>query len=176
MAPLVVLTGPPGAGKSTVGELLAGSFERSALVGGDAFYGFLARGAIIPWEDAATGQNEVCTAAAGAACGRFAAGGFTVVFDGMVGPWFLSQFLAATGLPALDYAVLLPPEELVVERVRTRVGHGFRDEAAARHMHREFVRSDPDPRHLITVADGPDQIAAAIAARLAAGSLRYPAV
>ena len=94
----------------------------------------------------------------------------------MVGPWFLSQFLAATGLPALDYAVLLPPEELVVERVRTRVGHGFRDEAAARHMHREFVRSDPDPRHLITVADGPDQIAAAIAARLAAGSLRYPAV
>ena len=45
MASLVVVTGPPGAGKSTVARALADSFEPSVLVAGDAFFAFLARGA-----------------------------------------------------------------------------------------------------------------------------------
>jgi len=45
MPPLLVVTGPPGAGKSTVARLVTDRFEPSALVEGDAFFAFLARGA-----------------------------------------------------------------------------------------------------------------------------------
>jgi len=40
---LLIITGPPGAGKSTVARLVADRFEPSALVQGDVFFGFVAR-------------------------------------------------------------------------------------------------------------------------------------
>lgn len=49
MGSLLVVTGPPGAGKSSVARILADSFDQSVLVEGDAFFAFLARGAIEPW-------------------------------------------------------------------------------------------------------------------------------
>ena len=171
MADLILLTGPPGAGKSTVASELAARFEPSVIVSGDAFYGFIARGAITPWETAAAHQNETCTGAAGAACGYYAQRGYTVVFDGMVGPWFLPTFLAATGLARLAYAVLMPPVTVCVERVTSRVGHGFSDVPATRHMHAEFERAAPDPRHVISNVDDAGRTVDEIVTRLHAGSL-----
>jgi dephospho-CoA kinase len=86
MAFLVVVTGPPGAGKSMAARALAGKFDRSVLVAGDAFFGFLARGAIAPWQPAAHRQNGVVVRAAAAATGRFVAGGYNTVYDGVLGP------------------------------------------------------------------------------------------
>jgi len=48
MGSLLVITGPPGAGKSTVARILAERVEPSVLVEGDSFFAFLARGAIPP--------------------------------------------------------------------------------------------------------------------------------
>lgn len=56
---LIVVTGPPGAGKSTVARVLARSSERSALIAGDEFFGFLARGFIPPWRPETHEQNTV---------------------------------------------------------------------------------------------------------------------
>ena len=116
MGSLLVITGPPGAGKSTVARIAADHLDPSVLVEGDVFFAFLARGAIAPWLPEANAQNEVVTRVAGGAAGRFAAGGYDTVYDGVLGPWFLSDFLAASGLDHLDYAVLLPPVERCVER------------------------------------------------------------
>ena len=105
---LLVITGPPGAGKSTVARLVADSFGRSVLVEGDAFFGFLAAGAVPPWLPGSHQQNEVVTVAAATATGCFVTGGYETVYDGVVGPWFLPTFAAATGLHELDYVILLP--------------------------------------------------------------------
>jgi len=170
--PLVIVTGPPGSGKSTVAPQLAEMFDPSALVAGDDFFGFIARGYRDPWKPEAHQQNTVVVAAAAAAAGRLAAGGYWVVYDGVIGPWFVDDFLHAAGLPEVHYAVLLPPEEVCVERVRSRQGHGFTDLGATRHMYAEFATSQIEPRHVLGGEESPAATVQAIARRLADGSLR----
>lgn len=171
MAELLVVTGPPGAGKSTVAALLADGLEPSALVTGDTFFGFLRRGAKAPWLPEADAQNEVVIEAAAAATGRLVAGGLHVVYDGVVGPWFVEK-LAAT-VTDLHYVVLLPPVATCVARVGARTGHGFTDVDAARRMHQEFDTAGIAARHLLRdPAAQPAAMAGQVRDRLGDGSLR----
>lgn len=84
----------------------------------------------------------------------------TVIYDGVIGPWFLDAFSDATGLPLLHYAILLPPERLCLDRVASRVGHGFTDFDAGAHMYADFAQADIDSRHVITNLDTADAQAA----------------
>ena len=174
MADLIVVTGPPGAGKSTVARVLADRFPRSALVTGDSFFAFVSGGWVAPWLPEAHEQNDVVLRAAASAAGRFVAGGYTVVYDGVLGPWFLPTFSAATGLACLSYVVLLPSEQECLGRVAGRSGHGFTDPDATRRMHREFADADIADRHLLRDSAGPpSSVAEQILDRLAQGALRY---
>ncbi len=87
VAELIVVTGPPGVGKTTVSRVLSGMFALSARVAGDDYFGFIDRGYLAPWTQAAHRQNEVVVSAAAAAAGLLVTGGYTVVYDGVVGPW-----------------------------------------------------------------------------------------
>lgn len=166
MGELLIVTGPPGAGKSTVAARLADRRSPSVLVAGDDFHAFLHAGRIDPWLPESNAQNEVVTRASAAATGRFAGAsvqengnghaGYWTVFDGIVGAWFLPTFMAATELPTAHYVVLLPSIERCLHRVATRVGHGFSDVAAARHMHEQFANAFVDERHVLR--DPPDDV------------------
>jgi cytidylate kinase len=84
---LIVITGPPGTGKSTVAALVADHFTPSALVAGDDFFGFLRTGGVAPWLCEAHDQNTAVIEAAAAASGRLARH-CDVIYDGVIGPWF----------------------------------------------------------------------------------------
>ena len=148
MGELVVVTGPPGAGKSSVSEELAMRWKPSALIPGDAFFGMIKRGYIPPWLPQAQRQNTVTIEAAAAAAGQFCEICF-VVYEGVVGPWFLPTFVRATGLANLHYVALLPALDVCIERVRSRVGHGFTDPAVTRDLHHQFAAAAIDARHVI---------------------------
>ncbi|HWD53420.1 MAG TPA: AAA family ATPase, partial [Acidimicrobiales bacterium] len=61
MGSLLLITGPPGAGKSTVSRAIAEASPKSVFVEGDAFFRFLARGSMAPWLPAANQQNQTVT-------------------------------------------------------------------------------------------------------------------
>jgi len=174
MPKLLIITGPPGAGKSTVARLVADRFEPSALVQGDVFFGFVARGYIDPWLAESHEQNTVVTEATARATSVYARGGFTTIFDGMVGPWFLPTFLQYADLDAVHYAVLMPTVETCVERVLDRTEHGFRDEAVTRQMHASFADGDVDPRSVIDAESDAASVAEQVLRRFESGVLAYP--
>ncbi len=174
MSELLIITGPPGAGKSTVARLVADRFEPSALVQGDVFFGFVARGYIDPWLAESHEQNTVVTEATARATSVFARGGFTTIFDGMVGPWFLPTFLEHAGVESVHYAALLPSAETCVARVLARTDHGFREETVTREMHASFADGGIDPRSVIDAEPDPVSVAGEVLRRFGAGELSYP--
>lgn len=174
MGELIIVTGPPGAGKSTVAPLVADGSGSSVLIPADWFFSLWHRGAIDPWLPEAQPQTSVAFEAATATAGTFARANCHVVFDGFVPPHALGGFAAVAG--TLHYVVLLPPEKTCVARVAARSSHGFTSEEATRAMYHDFTKAAVPGRHLITDTDKtPEQLAKRIVADVTAGSLLWPA-
>jgi predicted kinase len=77
-ASVLVVTGPSGAGKTTVARLVAAAFDSSVHIQADDFTSFVVNGWIEPWLRESVHQNHVLGGAVAAAV-AFAEGGYTVV-------------------------------------------------------------------------------------------------
>jgi predicted kinase len=129
-APILIVSGPPGAGKTTVARRLAETSEAPAVhLRTDSFYDAIRSGFIDPWLAESNDQNTTVTRAIVAAAGVYATGGYTVIVDGVVGPWFLDIYRAEAARlgVALDYVVLRADLERVTARARDRADHPLAD-------------------------------------------------
>jgi len=136
-APIIILSGPPGAGKSTVAPLLAEHFARSVVVPMDEFFHFIRSGYIPPYLPDAGAQNEVVTRVVAGVAARYASGGYTMILDGIIGPWFLDVYLEAARADQLEvhFVVLRPSSEIAMARAVDRHPDQLRDPEPVAGLH-----------------------------------------
>jgi hypothetical protein len=178
-ASVLLLTGSPGCGKTTVAPLVADRHQPSVCLDLDWFFAKVRKGFIEPWRGEAHEQNRVVLGAAAAAVAAFAGGGYFTVAEGILYPFMLDLFAEACsprGI-SLNYAVLRAPIEVVQQRVqdrRTEPEHlgALADADVVDDLWGQFERHGVDERHRVDAGErSADAIAKEIDDRLEVGGL-----
>ena len=152
MIGITIVTGSPGAGKTTLSRRAAKADPRGLHLPADVFYTFHAH-AVSPVLPEAHEQNGAVIAAVTRAAAAFAARRYEVFVDGIVGPWFLpvvAAELASTGIP-VEYVVLQVGRDEAVRRATSRLQPGA--EVVVRHMHAEFQNLGEYASHAFDTTD-----------------------
>ncbi len=143
--PVLIVSGPPGAGKTSVSAVVAGRFERGLHLSTDFFFDAIRSGHIAPWLPAAAAQNETVVRAAASAAAPYALAGYATVIDGVVLPWALAIYGEELARRAVEMrcVVLLPEVDEVVRRGMGRAEQHGLDEGVYREMHRQVRDAYP---------------------------------
>ena len=134
MKSIVILSGPIGAGKTTVArELVALSAAPLAYIEGDTFWSFIAKG---DKKQALTKRFKMVMTAMTAASLPYAASGYETILDFSIPPWFLdtARAVAKVREVPLDYVVLRPSEAVCAARAEGPIS----DYASYRELYASF--------------------------------------
>ncbi len=152
MAGITIVTGSPGAGKTTLSQRASKTSPRGLHIPADVFYTFPAH-PISPILREAHEQNAAVIAAVSRAAAAFASRSYEVFLDGIFGPWFLPVMaaeLGSSGIP-VEYVVLQVSLEQAVRRATSRAQPGA--EAMVRHMHAAFQDLNDYASHALDTTD-----------------------
>jgi cytidylate kinase len=170
---ILIVTGPPGAGKTTMARALVDRFDLAVLLEGDAYFRSVVRGWIAPWTPPARHQNTVVTQAMATSAGEFARGGYAVVIEGIIGPWFLDTFVPAAGGVPVHYLIVRPSADVAMARAVAREAPALVDPAPIAQMYDAFESHSGYERHVLDTTDHTvDDTVDEVLARLAVGGLR----
>jgi cytidylate kinase len=170
MASLTIVSGSPGAGKTTISKLLAERAPRGVHIESDEFYYDIVD-LIQPSLPEAREQNDTVITAVARAAGAYVEGGYDVVLEGIFGPWYLRFVVKESGVADVDYVVLRTSLEDALERVAERNQSEIAD--VVRKMHAPFADLGPLEHHVVQTQDrGVDEILEEIETRRTAGDFR----
>ena len=119
---VIIITGTPGSGKSSVAEALAKRLDRAAHIPVDFFRKMIKGGYRSPhhWDDEVDSQYKIARRAAGETATRFAIGGFIPILDDVVAPGWEEEWRFSLDGFKVDIVQLRPPLEVALERNQTR--------------------------------------------------------
>jgi adenylate kinase family enzyme len=174
--PILVLTGPPGVGKTTAAALLAARSERAVHLESDAFFSFIRTGFVEPWKPESHEQNATVMRIVAEAAAGYASAGYRTIIDGIIIPgWFyepLRDTLWKKG-HAVSYGVLRAPLEVCLARVQGREGEPSIEAGEIEQLWRSFADLGELEKHVLEV-DGmaSERVSDELVERLSGASLR----
>ncbi|GAA3885110.1 AAA family ATPase [Streptomyces sedi] len=166
---IILVSGPSGAGKTTVARLLAESGPSPSVhLHTDDFYAAIRQGALVPYLPEAHEQNRTVTGVIARAAAGYAAGGYHTVVDGVVGPWLLDAYEEEAGAAGVElvYVVLRPDRETALARGTSRSAHPLTDRAVLGRVYDGFADLGPFEENVLdSTGLTPEETAEAVLAR-----------